>query len=149
MDVLASHEHRCGSLFVPGWLEPELFGWELRDSMRPPFAVHWAKVLAAMGEAALAGLTKGCGHLLNHTELPEAACEGLLKGFNVPRDPDPLAVMAKTNRYPQRDLKTLSPDAPLQRLRTGLPDHATAAAVYHHLEAALNSEFGLPEPTGL
>lgn len=154
MEVLASHEHRCGSLFVPGELEPELFGWELRDIMRRPFAVHWAKVLAALGEAALAGLPAGHGYLLNHSELPEAAYEGLLKAFNVPRDPDLLAVMAKTARYHQRDPKTLSPDASLHKLRAELPDHAAAADahvadVYHRLEAARNGEFGLPEHTGL
>lgn len=154
LEVLASHEHRCGSLFVPGELEPELFGWELRDIMRRPFAVHWAKVLAAYGQAALTGLAQGHGYLLNHSELPEAAYEGLLKAFNVPRDPDLLAVMAKTARYHQRDPKTLSPDASLQKLRDELPDHAAAveayaAEVYHQLEAARNGEFGLPEHTGL
>ncbi len=153
LEVLASHEHRCGVQFVPGELEPELFGWDLGEVMRRPFAVHWAKLLAAFGEAALGGLPLGRGHLVNHSELPEAITTGILRCFDVPRDPDMLATMAKTARYHTRDPKTISPAVTAEKLRAELPDHARAAdqhvgQVYARLEAARRGEAGLPEGSG-
>ncbi len=149
LEVLASHEHRCGSQLVPGELEPELFDWELGDIMRRPFAVHWAKVLAAFGQAALDGLGQGRGYLLNHAELPDAAYDGVLRAFGIPRTSDLLAVMAKTARYHLKDPKTVAPNASAQRLQDELPDHARAvethlSELYRQLEAARAGDYGVP-----
>jgi hypothetical protein len=153
LEVLASHEHRCGAQFVPGELEPELFGWELGDVMRRPFALHWAKMLAAFGQAALAGLPSGRGYLVNHDELPDAATNGILRALGVPRSPELLAEMAKTGRYHTKDPKTISGAVTTARLQQELPDHALAvaqhvAAVYAELETRRNGDFGLPEGSG-
>ncbi len=154
LEVLASHEHRCGAQFVPGELEPELFGWDLREIMRRPFAVHWAKLLAAFGRAALDGLPGGHGHLVNHEELPEAAYDGILRVFGVPRTSDILAMMAKTARYHLKEPKTVDAHPSAQRLHDELPDDVKAveehvADVYRRLEAARAGEAGLPEHSGI
>lgn len=150
LEVLASHEHRCGSQFVPGELEPELFGWQLAEVMRRPFAVHWAKMLAAFGQAALVGLETGRGYLVNHSELPDAVTDGILRVFGIPRNPEMLAVMAKTARYHTKDPKTLSAAATAGRLRLEFPELAATAdqhvgEVYRRLEAGRYGDAGLPE----
>jgi gluconate kinase len=82
VEVLASHARRRGQHMVPGLLEPELFGLSPADVPRMPIDEYGARVLAAIGQAALDHRT-GTTILVSYRDLPGAVTSTLLPFFGV------------------------------------------------------------------
>ncbi len=129
LEVLVSHQRWPGIQMVPELVAPEVFGLELPHGV--PDADYRARVLAAMGEAALAHHAGGGGLIVDYRDLPGAVAERILPHFGVtPDEADRSALRAAAGPDAKAPHQTFTPDAEGKRaaataeLRTLAERHA-------------------------
>ncbi len=82
VEVLASQSRHRGAHMIPGVLEPALFGWDPAAVAAMDLDEYGARVLAAVGEAALSAAQDGSGEFLDYSELPQAVFRRFLPRWN-------------------------------------------------------------------
>lgn len=89
VQVLMSQSRHMGAQMIPNLLEPALFGWDAEAVSRMSLGEYGGRVLAAIGQAALAQAKAGKGRLVNYTELPGVVWPSLMRywGFDCPDQP--------------------------------------------------------------
>ena len=103
LEVMASHLARRGAQMIPGVLEPGLFGWnaDVVDRMAP--GEYGARVLAGICEAALAGVRRGNGRLVNYRQLPDAVWPALMTYWKLEPGAEETARMLGASRMDARN----------------------------------------------
>ena len=79
VEVLMSHSRQMGGQMIPSVLEPALFGWDAEAVSRMSLGEYGGRVLAAMGQAALAQARAGKGRLVNYRDLPGVVWPSLMR----------------------------------------------------------------------
>jgi hypothetical protein len=72
VEILVSHARMPGSHMLPGAMNPRVLGEDWASVPYLPLDDYAARVLARLGEAALAAVPAGGGRLVNYRQLPEA-----------------------------------------------------------------------------
>jgi hypothetical protein len=140
LEVMASHLGQRGAQMIPGVLDPALFGWDQETVGRMTLEEYGARVLAKIGETALAAVRDGSGKLVNYHQLPDILWPALLEHWHVNFSPDEISRMLATAQ-----LNAKNPVVPFaadsQAKREAAPAELRAltqqwlAEVYQQLEA--------------
>lgn len=139
IEVLVSHQGQRGAQMIPGVLEPALFGWDAAMVGRMSLEEYGARVLAAIGETALARVRAGAGKLVNYSQLPELLWQVVHEHWQVPLPSAACARMqAAAARHAKNPALAFAADSKAKQ-RAATPElRAVAdqwlAGVYHQLE---------------
>jgi len=102
-EVLVSQMKLPGAWTVPSVLEPEVFGMKPEETRGMPMLEYRARLLAAIGTAALRHRKCGRGRLVNYQELPGWVSASLPGHFHLAFDQAELERMGQAARW---DAKT-------------------------------------------
>jgi len=139
--VLASHLRQAGLQVIPGLLPPEVVGLDYGSLEEITLEEYAARVLARIGSAALEALGSGAGWLVDYSELPAAAFEGVAAHFGLSFTERERAAAAEAAK---RDAKTpgvlFEPDSERKRREITRAGREQAdrwlRPVYEQLDAA-------------
>jgi hypothetical protein len=144
LEVMVSHLGHRGAQMIPGVLDPGLFGWDPETVGRMTLEEYGARVLAKIGEAALAEIRCGKGKLVNYQQLPDVLWPVLREYWNVDFCPEEMARMrvavhmnAKNPALPFEADSEAKRNSATAALRT-LTQH-WLAGIYQQLEALRQS----------
>jgi len=98
LEVMASHRRHRGAQMLPSVLEPGLFGWDRETVGRMALDEYGARVLAKIGEMALAQVQPGQGKLVNYQQLPAILWPALLGHWRVNFSPEEISRMLAAAR---------------------------------------------------
>ncbi|MGR4866398.1 aspartyl beta-hydroxylase [Caulobacter sp. LARHSG274] len=103
LEVMVSQARQRGMQMVPAFAPPALYGLDLPGGV--PDEDYWARVLAAVCDAALDGYAEGGGLLVNYAQLPGAVSAQILPHFGIAGSPADRVIM---DRIALRDAKAPS-----------------------------------------
>lgn len=138
LEVMVSQARQRGMQMVPAFVPPSLYGLDLPGGV--PDEDYWARVLAAIGQAALDGYAGGGGLLVDYAQLPDAVHTQILPHFEVMCSEAERAAM---DRIALRDAKApgfaFAPDSDAKRRTATAAVRATCerrlAEIHARLEA--------------
>jgi hypothetical protein len=81
VEVMVSHQRQRGSQMIPGVLDPRMFGIGAEELSGMSLDEYCARVLEAIGRAALENAGRGRGRLINFNQLPAEVWETLGEFF--------------------------------------------------------------------
>jgi hypothetical protein len=103
-EVMVSQLWRRGVQMVPDIVSPSLYGLELADGT--PTEDYWARVLAAICQAAIEAEPAQTGLLVNYDELPQALWTRILPHFGVAPSADDTQLMNAVAHYDAKARET-------------------------------------------
>lgn len=129
VEILVSHQRMRGPQTIPEMMHPSWYGLEAGEGA--PGEDYCARVLARIGEAALAHRGLGGGLFVDYAELPGAVAGRILPHFGIAAKPEAVAAMAAvTGRDAKAPYQPFAADAEAKRRAAG---EAALAAVEAHM----------------
>jgi hypothetical protein len=108
VEVMVSQKRQTGMMTVPGEMQPDTFAANGADSTLE----HGANVLGQICQAAVDGMARGGGILINYNEMPGVVPERILRHFGLAIDAADRSAMQAATRQDVKDKnRAFAPDS--------------------------------------
>lgn len=99
VEIIVSHIRQRGAQMIPGVINQMLPNLSLDDAVRISPEEYCARVLARIGESALANLPNQNALLVNYEELPEVVTSKIIEHFGVVFSPTEIESMKQATQF--------------------------------------------------